>query len=166
MRVADDGAGALVNVAQQQIRCLPPHARQAQERVHRVRHFPAVFVPQHPAGEDDILRLVLVEAARVDIGLDLGHIRLRERVQRRIAREERGRHQIDPRVRALRRQPHRDHQLVVLPILQRADRIRIFLFQRGNDPGHPFGSFHAFAPPCVAFVVLYHKCGGKGTVRL
>ena len=92
----------------------------------------------------------------MDIALDLGNVCLRERIERRIAREERGRDQIDPRVRTLRGQAHRDHQLVILLILQRAERIRVFLLQRGNDPGHTFGCFHAFASPdlCLSYCII------------
>ena len=165
MRVADDRAGRPINIAQQQIRRLPAHTRQAQQFVHRSRDFPAVFVPQHPAGQHDIFRLVLVEPAGVDIALDLGHVCLRECVQRRIAREERRRDQIDPRVRTLRRQAHRDHQLVILPVMQRAERVRVFLLQRGNDTGHTFRCFH-ICSSLAFFVLLYHKRAGKGTARL
>jgi len=75
---------------------------------------------------------------------------LREGLERRIARKQRGRDLIDARVRALRRKAHRDHQLVVLPIVQRAKRVRIPLPQRRNDRRDLF----LHADPSVSFAAI------------
>ena len=56
----------------------------------------------------------------------------------------------DARVRALRRKAHRDHQLVVLPIVQRAKRVRIPLPQRRNDRRDLF----LHADPSVSFAAI------------
>ena len=110
----------------------------------------AVLVAEHPAGRHDVLRLVAEEAARTHIRLHLGHVSLREGLERREAREQRGRDLIDARVRALRRKAHRDHQLVVLPIVQRAQRVRIPLPQRRNDRRDLF----LHADPSVSFAAI------------
>ena len=63
VRVADDAARLAVEVAEQKIGRLAATAGQPQQILHLVRHLSAVLVPQHLTGEDDVPRLVLVEAA-------------------------------------------------------------------------------------------------------
>ena len=63
MRVADDAPRLAVEVAEQKIGRLAANAGQPQQILHLVRHLSAVLVPQHLTGEDDVPRLVLVEAA-------------------------------------------------------------------------------------------------------
>ena len=103
MRVAHDCARRFVEVSKQQICGLASDAGKRQKLLHRAGDPSAEALKQHLTGEDDVPCLVVIEAAGADIALYLGDIRLRQRFQRRIARKERGRDQIDALVGTLRR---------------------------------------------------------------
>ena len=85
---------------------------------------------------------MVVEAAGADVLFHLGDIGVGQRVQRWKAREKRGRDLIDALIRTLRGKPHGNHQLIVLFVLQRAQRVRIGFLQRGENAADAFGSFH------------------------
>jgi len=67
-----------------------------------------VIGDESPRGVDDILRLHPIKTARLDDLLDVFLIRCRKRGGVRIAGEERRGGEIYARVRALRRENHRD----------------------------------------------------------
>ena len=140
--VADHGARDAVEVPQQEVGGLPAHAGELQQRLHGVRYFSAVVRQKHLAGQDDVPGLVLVEAAGVDHVLHLSHVGPGEALQGREALEERRGDQVHPLVGALGRQPHRDHQLVVLLAVQSAEGLGVVLLQGFNDPEGLFFLFH------------------------
>ena len=142
MRVADDRAGSFVKIAQQQIRSFSANTGKRQERFHRAGNLAAVFFAQQLACQNDVARLVLVKPAGTDIVLDLRDIRIGKGVEGREARKKRGRDFVDALVGTLGRQPHGDHQLIVLFVLQRADWVRVGVFQSGNDTADTFLQFH------------------------
>ena len=63
----------------------------------------------------------------------IGNIRACHVFQGGIGSEQRGSHQIDPGIGALGGQPHGDHQLVILLIVQGAYGLRVSRFQYLND---------------------------------
>ena len=67
---------------------------------------PAVLFQQHPRAGHDVPRLGAVKAAGVHIALHFLHIGLREGLQRRETRVERGCHHIDPLIGALGGEAH------------------------------------------------------------
>ena len=142
VRVANDRAGSFVKIAQQQIRSFSANTGKRQERFHRAGNLAAVFFAQQLAGEDDVTCFVLVKPAGTDIVLDLRDICIGKGVEGWEARKKRGRDFVDALVGTLGRQPHGDHQLIVLFVLQRADRVRVGVFQSGNDTADTFLQFH------------------------
>lgn len=132
MRVADDG-GLAVKVAQQQVCRLASDAREGQKRLHRVGHFAVIEVAEHLARQHDVARLVLVKSARMHQRLDLGDVGVGKGIERRKAREQRGRDEVHAGVGTLRRKPHGDHQLIIFFVMQRAQRVGIAFAEDGND---------------------------------
>ncbi len=66
--------------------------------------------------------------------------------RRRIGRKQVGRHEIDPRVGALGRQPHRDEKLVRLLVGKRADGAGIGFFEQRDGFGRVFFFPHGVTP--------------------
>ena len=87
MRIADDGAGDLINIAKQKICRLAPYAGKGQKLFHCAGHPAAEFFPQRLTGEDNIARLVLIKPAGADVFLDLRDIRVGKCIERREAGE-------------------------------------------------------------------------------
>ena len=147
MGVADDAARDGVQVAQQQIGGFPPHAGKAQQLLHGAGNFSAVVRQQHLTGKDDIPRLVLVEAAGADVVFHIRH-----GFQRGVGGKEGRGHQIHTGVGTLGGEPHGDHQLVVLRVVQGAGRVVVALLEDINDGFclfffvHENRSFYLFCP--------------------
>ncbi len=100
MGVGHDG-GLTVNVTQHQIGRLASDARQAQQVFHVVGHPAAELGQQHLRRRLEVARLGVEQAAGLDAVLDGFDRGVREALEGGEAGEEVGRHQIDPRVRAL-----------------------------------------------------------------
>ena len=94
--IADHTPRLPVQIAQQQIGGLSAHTRQLQQRLHGVRHFAAVLLQQHPAGQHDVLCFLAIKAAGMDVGLNIGYVRICQRLQGRIGGKKGRRYQIDP----------------------------------------------------------------------
>ena len=133
VRVHDHRAGDAVHVAEDEVRGLAPHAGQRRQLLHRRGHLPAVLFQQHLRAGDDVPRFGAEKAAGVHVFLHLLRIGLREGLECRKTREERGRDLIDALVGALGGQPHGEEQLVGLVIVERAARLRVFRQQQTDD---------------------------------
>ena len=140
--IADYAAGDLVDISKQQIRRFPTYTGQPQQLLHGAGDLSTVVAEQHLAGQHNIPGLVLVEAAGADIVLYIFNGGRRHGFQGWIGCKQGRGHQIHPGIGALGRQPHGDHQLIVLFVLQRADRVWVGVFQSGNDTADTFLQFH------------------------
>ena len=87
MRVADDGAGDLINIAKQKICRLAADTGKGQKFFHCAGHLAAELFAQRLTGEDNVARLVLIKPAGADVFLNLRDIRVGKCVQRREAGE-------------------------------------------------------------------------------
>ena len=141
MGVADHG-GLMVNISQQQIGRFPAHAGQLQKVVHIVRHFPVKVAAEHLTGQHNVTGLMAVETAGPDIFLHFGNVRVGEIVQGGEPLKQRRGDQIHPRVGTLGRQPHGNHQFIILLIVQCTQGIGVGDFQCFDDASHPFIHSH------------------------
>ena len=141
-----DVARLAVHVPQDQVGGFAAHAGQPQQVLHIVRHPAAEIRQQHLRRGHDIPGLGPPEAAGLDICTYLVHIGGGKGLQRGIAGKQRRRHQIDPRVGALRRQTHGEQQLIVLLIVQRTQRVRVQRLQRRDNGADLFLRLHATSP--------------------
>ena len=135
MGVADVAVPA-VDVAQDQVGSLAAHAGQGEQVVHIVRDFAAEALQQHLRGGHDVTGLGTPEAAGLDVCTHLVHIGGGEGLQRGIAGKQGGRDHIYAGVGTLGRQADGEQQLVVLSVIQRAQGVRVQLFQGRNDGGY------------------------------
>ena len=140
MGVAHHAAGHLVDVPQQQVGGFPPHTGQPQQLFHGAWDLAAKIGEQHLAGQYNISGLVLVKPAGAHIVFHIPDVRVCHGFQGGIGSEQGGGDLIDPGVGALGGEPDGDHQLIVLVILQSANRIGIALLQSLNNGGYFF--FH------------------------
>ena len=144
VRVAHDGRLA-ENIAEDEVCGLASDARQPQQLLHRVGHPAAVLREQHHRAGVQVARLGAEQAAAADILRDLLLARLREALERRKIRKQLFRHDVHARIRTLRGEPRREQQLVVVRIVQCADRFGIDLLQPLRHRLHAFllchGSF-------------------------
>ena len=67
VRIADHTAGRGIKITQQQIGGFSADTGQPQKGVHSIGHFSTVVTDQHLAGKDNVLGLMVVEAAGADI---------------------------------------------------------------------------------------------------
>ena len=134
VRIDDRGAGHLEHIAENQICRFPADPGQRGQLLHSPRQLAAVFLEQNVCAGDDVPRLRAVESAGVDVSLDLLDVRGGEGLKRREALEQRGGYLVHALVRALRGEPHRKQQLVVLAPVERAVRLRIL----GQQKPHYF----------------------------
>ena len=135
-------AGQVIDVPQQQVCGLAPHAGETQQVLHAVRHASAIVGQEHPAGQHDVPGLGPVKAAGMYIRLYLLRRGFGEGLQRRETGKQRRSHQIDPGVCTLGAEAHGDHQLIILFILQRAQRLGVFRLQGGENAGNLFARSH------------------------
>ena len=63
VRIADDGAGNLINIAKQKICRLAPYAGKGQKFFHCAGHLAAELFAQRLTGEDNVARLMLIKPA-------------------------------------------------------------------------------------------------------
>ena len=132
----------MVHVPQDQVGRLPAHPGQLQQLLHGVRHPPSVVPQKHLGGQHDVLRLGPEKAGGVDVPLHLRDVRLRQRLQGRESGIEGRCHLVHPLIGALSRQTHREQQLIVLSVIQRADPIRVELLQPIDNAPDLFYGFH------------------------
>ena len=149
-----------VDIPQNEVGGLTPHAGEPQQLLHGVRHSAAERLPQHTGRGYDIPCLGTPEAAGVDVLSHLIHVRLRKGLQRGVAGKKCRGHQIHPCVGTLGRQPHGKQQLIVLAIVQRALCVGIQGLQRRDDGGDLLFGFHL----CITSYPLY-QTGGKNANR-
>ena len=122
------------------VRRLSAHARKRTQLFQRGRDLAAEFFQNVARGGQDMLRLVMIETAGIDIFLQL-LLRKREHALRRvIALKQHARHLVDALVRALRGQDDRDEQLVRRAEFERGRGVGIHLLECFQDL---FGSTHA-----------------------
>ena len=152
--VADHASRHGVNVPQQQIGGLPPHAGQAQQLLHGAGHLAAVVFQKHLTGQNDVPGLVLVEAAGADVVFHIRNVRCRHGLQRGVGGKQSRGDKIHPGIRALGGKPHGDHQLVILLVVQGTQSIGIAVLQNiYNGIDFFFHIRHSFC----AFSLWYHR---------
>ena len=118
------------DVPKQKIRDLSPDARKPEQGIHIVRKNPAVLIDEHTARVPQILSLRPEKSARLHYLLELRKITVRHRLRRREPGEQLAAHDIDPRVRTLRREPPHHEQPPRVPLrLKRADSVRVHFLE-------------------------------------
>ena len=133
MGVRHHHAGGLVDISQDQIGGLAPHAGQPEQFFHGSGYPAAVLLHQHPGGGHDIPRLGPEKAGGVDVRLHLGHVGAGQVFQGRVAGEEGGRDLVHPLVGTLGGQTGGEEQLVVLAVVQRAQSVGVSRLQSFHD---------------------------------
>ncbi len=116
-------------VAEDDVRRLATDAREMRELVHRTRDLAAVLVHDRPSHAHETLRLVAEEPRALDAVLQVLRLRLGQRGRVGEAREQLRRHHVDAHVRALGGQNRRDEELVGIPVVERALRVRVRLLE-------------------------------------
>ncbi len=109
---------------------LPRHPRQRQNLLHRLRNLPAERLCHHPCRPLNRLRLIPKKSSRPNQLFKLRKGSSRHSLRSRKSLEQLRRHKIDPNIRTLRRKYGGDRQLPRIPVMQRANHIRISLPQR------------------------------------
>ncbi len=142
MGIGDDYAGGVVNIPENEVGGLPPHAGELQQLLHGVGHFAAVVPKKHLGRGDDVVGLGPEEAAGVNVFLHLMHIGLGEGFQSGEAGVERGGHLIDPLIGTLGGEPHGKKQLMGLGVLEGTDALRVGFFEFFHNEGGPVFLFH------------------------
>ena len=130
------------HVPKDEVRGLAAHAGETRQGLHGAGDLAAVFVNELSGAGDDVPGLAVEKTAGADVLAHLCRIRLREALQRGEAGIEGGGHLVDPLVGALGGQAHREQQLIVFLILQRAQPVRIDALERLNDTVHCGLGFH------------------------
>ena len=143
--VAHIAVGA-VDIAQDQVGGLAAYAGQGEKVIHVVRHPAAEALHQHLRCGHDIAGFGAPEAAGMDIGAHLVHIGGGEGLQRGVAGEQGGRDQIHAGIGTLGGQTDGEQKLVILLIVQRAQRVRVQLLQRRDDGGDLLFRLHVTSP--------------------
>jgi hypothetical protein len=129
----DEHGGLAERGAEDDVRRLPSDAGQRAERLHRVGYRPAVLVGDCARRRLEGLRLLAEEARTLDERLDTRGRRGGERRGCRQLGEERRRHLVHHRVRALRGEDGRDEELPRALVAQRAPRIGIGAREGAGD---------------------------------
>ena len=139
-------ARLMIDVAQDQIGGLSPHAGELQKIIHVVRHLSAVFIQYHPGGAHNIAGLGPEEACGMDVGLQFTDVGFGQRLQGGETGKESGRHHIYTLVGALGRQTDGKEQFIGFGIVQGADPVRVELFQLRYDGENIRFCFHSDSP--------------------
>ena len=133
MGVADHAARHGIQITQQQIGGFSAHTGNFEKLLHGAGNLSAVVTQQHLAAQNDVPCLVLIETAGVYQFLHMSDISPRHGFQCWVGGEQGRGHQVHPCVGALGGQPHGNHQLVVLIIVQGTQGVWIALLQQFND---------------------------------
>ena len=152
--VGHDYARGMEDIALDQIGSFAANTGQLEQIFHSRGHLAAVVPEQHLSAAHQIPAFAVEEAAGVDVFGDLGRIGLGKGFQCGKALKQRGSYLVDPFVGALGGQTHGKQQFVVLVILQRAQCIRVKLFQRIDNGAYIFFSFHSIdLTDKIAFII-------------
>jgi hypothetical protein len=133
VRVDDHSSDLAESVAANHVGGLSSHSREPQEIFFRLGKLSAEFLLQDGAGAPKAPGLVVEEAGRTDVALELARRRLRVVGRAPIFPEELFRHRIDPFIRALRRKHRRDEELEGALKIEPASGLRIFAFEPPDD---------------------------------
>ena len=126
----------MVDISQQQICCLPPHAGEPQQLLHGSGDLAAKIGQQHLARQNNVPGLVAVKAAGADIILHIGNVCIGHGLQGGVGGKQRRCDLVYPGVGALGGQADGNHQLVVLFIVQRTQSGGVALLQQRNNGGN------------------------------
>jgi len=137
MSVDGHSHGLPEGVAEDNVGGLPPHAREADQLLHRRRHRPPVVGDQGSPEVLERLRLVAVEAGLLDQLLELRQARLGEGAGGGQAAEELGGHLVHLLVRALRGEDGGDQKLQRRPEVEGEAGRRVGLLEDAEDLHDP-----------------------------
>ena len=141
---------------QHHTRGLSAHAGQLHQLLARIGHAAGVLLDQRARRGDDVLRLVVVQAAFANQGLQLFGRELRHRERVRIHRKQPRGHEIDALIRALRGQDGRNQRLERIGEIQLRPRLGIQLRQRIHNLRRPH-RIHTLAPKHNDTLYYTHK---------
>jgi hypothetical protein len=131
--VHDDADVLVEGVAQDDVRGLPPHSRQAGQLLHRLRDFPAVFLQKAVGHASQALGFVAVEACGLDGFLQFLLRRGRVSLGGFVFLEETFRDNVDAVVRALRGEDGGDEEFQGVGVFERAFGVGVGFFEDGED---------------------------------
>ena len=117
------------------------HAGQLLQRLARMRHLAAMLAQQDLASQQQVPRLVAVQADRADLLAQRVEAERQHLLRRVGEREQPPRGLVDAHVGGLGRQQHRAQQLEHAGVLQLAGRLRVGRLERGEE-GLDVGGFH------------------------